>query len=103
MQASGRAEWYTPPASWGTGKAGPTFKLFSENRSYQRHKKVSHGLTVGYKPHSLGCTHRLQGTAKFAGAPKATKFTWEFPQICFYPLWHYSPITPLPRGLLIDT
>lgn len=88
MQGSERAKWYKQQVSWGTGKCRShlkIFKLFSENWSYQCNKRVSHGLTVGYKPHSLGSTHSLWGTAKFAGAPKATKFIWEFPQIHLYP------------------
>lgn len=101
MQASGRAEWYKQQASWGTGKCGShlkIFRLFSENRSYQRNKRVSHGLTVGYKPHSLLHPQTARGSQVCWGS-KSNKIHLGMSSNPFIPPMALSPNYPIATGL----
>lgn len=100
MQASGRAEWYPQPASWGTGKAGPTFKLFSENRSYQRNKKVSHGLTVGWLQASLPGLHsQTARDSQVCWCSKSNKIHLGISSNLFLPPMALFPNYPIAPGL----
>lgn len=96
MQASGRAEWCKQQANWETGTCGSYLKiskLFGENRSYECNKKVLHGLIVGYMPYSWAELTDFKGH----------RACWYSKSNKIHPLLCYSPITPLPQGLLMDT
>lgn len=97
MQASGRAEWYKQQASWGTGKCGShlkIFKLFSENRSYQRNKRVSHGLTVGYSLTPWAAPTDCEGQPSLLGLQKQQNSPGNFLKSVYTP---YGVIPQLPH------